>query len=152
MWTALTNQNLLQEEIQGKLKSGNACCHWVHNFYYQFRSKKYKYSCTVYRNMISPAVVCGYKTVLLKMREKCRLMVIWDYGVVEHMWVWEGEVSGEWRKLHNEELNDLYCSLIIIWVTKWRRMRWAVHVACMGRGNLHKDFFFWGKPVIKNHL
>ena len=42
------------------------------------------------------------------------------------------EVTGEWRKLHNEELNDLYCSPDIVRVIKLRRMRWAGHVACMG--------------------
>ena len=41
------------------------------------------------------------------------------------------EVTGEWRRLHNEELNGLYSSLNIIWVIKLR-MRWAGNVACMG--------------------
>ena len=40
------------------------------------------------------------------------------------------EVTGEWRRLHNEELNDLYCSPNIVRVLKWR-MRWAGHVARM---------------------
>ena len=41
------------------------------------------------------------------------------------------EVTEEWR-LHNEEVNDLYCSPNIVWVIKSRRMRWAGHVARMG--------------------
>ena len=42
------------------------------------------------------------------------------------------EVTGEWRRLHNEELNDLYCSPNIVRGTKSRRMKWAGHVARMG--------------------
>ena len=44
------------------------------------------------------------------------------------------EVTGEWRKLHNEELNDLYCSPNIVRVIKSRRVRWAGHVAHVGAG------------------
>jgi len=42
------------------------------------------------------------------------------------------EVTGKWRRLHNEELNDLYCSPNIVRVIKWRRMGWAEYVARMG--------------------
>jgi hypothetical protein len=49
------------------------------------------------------------------------------------------EVRGEWRKLHNKELNDLYCSPNIIRVIKSRKMRWAGHVERMGgRGVIYR--------------
>jgi hypothetical protein len=49
------------------------------------------------------------------------------------------EVTGEWRKLHNGELNDLYCSRTIVRLIKSRKLRWARHVACLGeRRGLHK--------------
>jgi hypothetical protein len=47
--------------------------------------------------------------------------------------MWD-EVTGEWRKLHNEELNNLYSSPNIVRVIKLKRMRWEGHVAHMGEG------------------
>jgi len=55
------------------------------------------------------------------------------------------EVTGEWRKLRNEELNDLYSSPNIIRVIKSRRMKWAEHVARIGRVEVYTGFFV-GKP------
>ena len=61
------------------------------------------------------------------------------------------EVTGEWRKLHNEELNDLYCSPSIVRVIKWRRMRWAGHVERMGeRRDVYRVLV--GKPEGKRPL
>jgi hypothetical protein len=55
------------------------------------------------------------------------------------------EVSGEWRKLHNEELNYLYSLPNIVRVVKSRRMRWAVHVGSMGEDRgVHRMLV--GKP------
>jgi len=59
------------------------------------------------------------------------------------------EVTGEWRKLHNEELNDLYCSPNTMRMIK-SRMRWAVHVARMERGEVYRVLV--GKPERKRPL
>jgi len=61
------------------------------------------------------------------------------------------EVKGEWRKLHNEELNDPYSSPNIVCVIKSRRMRWAGHVARMGeRRGIYRVLV--GKPEGKRPL
>ena len=61
------------------------------------------------------------------------------------------DVTGERRKLHNEELNDLYSSPSIVRVIKSRRMRWAGHVARMGRGEVYIGFC-WGNLRERDHL
>jgi len=61
------------------------------------------------------------------------------------------EVTGEWRKLHNEELNDVYCSPNIVRVIKSRRIRWAGHVDRMGRGEVYTGFW-WGNFRKREHL
>jgi hypothetical protein len=60
------------------------------------------------------------------------------------------EVVGGWRRLHNEELHNLYASPNIIQVTKSWRMRWSGHVACMGE--INADIVFAGKPEGGDHL
>ena len=60
------------------------------------------------------------------------------------------EVTGEWRRLHNEELGDLYSLTNIFRVVKSRRMRWEGHVARMGRGEVCTGFW-WGNPRERDH-
>jgi len=63
------------------------------------------------------------------------------------------EVTGEWRKLHNEELNDLYCSPSIVRVIKSSRMRWAGHVACMGeRRGVCRERYHLGDPGVDGRI
>ena len=61
------------------------------------------------------------------------------------------EVTGEWRKLHNEELNDLYSSQNLSQVIKSRRLRWVGHVARMGSEEVYTGFC-WGNLRERDHL
>jgi hypothetical protein len=61
-----------------------------------------------------------------------------------------GEVTGEWRKLHNEELRDLYSSPGIMKIIMSRRMRWAGHVARMGRRGTHIGYW-WESQRKRDH-
>jgi len=65
-------------------------------------------------------------------------------------WPKRDDVTGEWRKLHNEELNDLHSSRNIVRMIK-SRMRWAGYIACMGRGEVHRGFW-WKNVRERNHL
>jgi len=67
------------------------------------------------------------------LREERRLRVFRKRVLRRIFWPKRDEVTGEWRKLHNEELNNMY-SPCIVQVIKSRRMRWAGHVARMGEG------------------
>jgi len=66
------------------------------------------------------------------LREERKLRVF-ENMVLRRIFVPRGDgATGEWRRLHNKELNDLYCSPNVVRVIKWRIMRWAGHVARMG--------------------
>jgi hypothetical protein len=68
------------------------------------------------------------------LREECRLWVF-DNRVMRRIFgPKRDKVTGEWRRLHNEELYALCSSPNIIRMIKSRRLKWAEHVACMGRG------------------
>ena len=86
----------------------------------------------IYRTTILPVVLYGCETWLLTLREERRLRVFENRVLRRIFGAKRDEVTGEWRKLHDEELNDLYCSPNIDRVIKSSRVRWAGHVARMG--------------------
>jgi hypothetical protein len=93
----------------------------------------------------------GVKLCLLTLREEHRLRVFENRVLRRIFGPKRDEVKGEWRKLHNEELCDLYSSPSIIRIIKSRRMRWAGHVARMGKKrNAYR--LLVGKPEGKRPL
>ena len=96
----------------------------------QYVSKNVKVK--TFSNVILSFVLCGYETWSVTLREERRLRVLENRVLRRIFELKRDEVTGEWRGLHNEELNDLYCSANIIRVIKSRIMRWVEHVACMG--------------------
>jgi hypothetical protein len=81
-----------------------------------------------YKNIIFH-VLYGYETWFLTLREEHRLRVFENRVVRRVFGPKKDEVAGGWRRLHNEELHNLYASPDLIRVIKSRRLRWAVHVA-----------------------
>ena len=96
----------------------------------RFLSKNLKIK--IYRTVILPVVLYGCETWSLTLQEERKLRVFENRVIRRIFGPRRDEVTGEWRRLHNEELNDLYSSPNIVRVIKSRRMRWAVHVARMG--------------------
>ena len=93
----------------------------------------------------------GCETWSLKLREERRLRVFENRVLRRIFGPKSNEVTGEWRKLHNEKFNDLYSSPNIVWVIKSRRMRWAGHVACMGGGEVYTGLW-WGNLRERDHF
>jgi hypothetical protein len=137
----VTNQNLIQEEIKRRLNFGNACYYSVQNLL-SSRLLLKNLKITIYKTKILPVVLYWCETWSLTIREEHRLRVF-DNRVLR--WIFGpkmDEVTGEWRKLHNEKLHDLYSWLSIIRIIKSRRMRWAGHVARMGRRGTRLDYWW----------
>ena len=105
--TTVTNPNFIQEEIKSRLKSTNAFRHSVQNLLFSsLLSKNLKIK--IYRNIILPVVLYGCETWSVTFREELRLRVF-DSRVWRRIFLPKKvEVTGEWRKVHNEELNDPY--------------------------------------------
>jgi hypothetical protein len=86
----------------------------------------------IYKTIILPVVLYGCETFSLILREEHGLRVHENRVLRRIFGPTRDEVTGGWRKLHNEELRGLYSSPSIIRVIKARRMRWTGHVARMG--------------------
>jgi hypothetical protein len=99
--------------------------HWLDNI-----SKNTKIR--AHRTVVLPVVLYGCETWSLTLREEQRLRVFENRVLRGIFGPKRDEATGEWRRLHNEELNDLYSSPNIIGVTKSTRMGLAGHVASMG--------------------
>jgi hypothetical protein len=105
----------------------------------------------IYKTIILPVVLYGCETWSLALREEHRLRVFENRELRRIFGPTGDKVTGEWRKLHNGELHNLFSLPDIIRQYKSRRMRWAGHVARMGEGrNLYRVLV--GKPEGKRPL
>jgi hypothetical protein len=129
--TTLANQNAIAEEIKSRLRSGNACYYSVQKrLSSRLLSKNLKIK--IYRTIILPVVLYGCETWSLTLRKERKLRVFENMVLRRIFGPRRDEVTGDWRRLHNKEINVLYSSPNIMRVIKSRRMRWAGHVARMG--------------------
>ena len=107
-----------------------------------------------------PVALYGCETWSLTLREERRLRVFANRVLRRVFGPKRDEVTGESRKLHNEELSDLYSLPNIVRVVKSRRMRWAGHVARMGEGRgVHRVLVgnlrerdHWGDPDVDGRI
>jgi hypothetical protein len=131
--TTLTDQNYMHEEIKSRLNSGNTCYHLVQHLLSSCLLSR-NFEIKIYKTIILPVVLYGCETWSLTPREEHRLRVF-ENRVLRKMFIpRRDEVTGEWRKMHNEELHNLYSSPDIIRQIKSKRMRWEGHAACMEEG------------------
>jgi len=125
------SSNYIVEEIKNRLRSGNACYYSMQNLLSsRLLSKNLKIK--IQGTIILPVVLYGCETWSLTRREKRKLRVFENVVLRRIFGSKRDEVTGEWGRLHNEELNDLYSSSNIVRVITSRRMRWAGHVARIG--------------------
>jgi hypothetical protein len=87
-------------------------------------------------------VLCGCDTRSLSLKEEHGFEGVWEQGAEIIFGPTSDEVTGGWRKLYSEELNNFYSSPSIIRMTKSRRMRRAGHVARMGRRGMYIGYWW----------
>jgi hypothetical protein len=105
----------------------------------------------VYKTIILPVVLYGCETWSLTLREEHRLRVFENRVLRRVFGPRRNEVTGDWRKLHNKKLHNLYSSPNVIRMIKSRRMRWAGHVPRMGETRMaYRELV--GKPEGKRPL
>jgi hypothetical protein len=140
--TTVTNQNMIQKEIKRRLNSGNGCYLSVQNLLSShLLSKNVKIK--IYKLINLHVVLYGCETLSLTLRENRVLTRIF--------WPKRDNVTGGWRKLHDDELHNLYSSPKIVRMIKRRRMRWAGHVARKG-AKMYVCGILVGKPEGKRPL
>jgi hypothetical protein len=105
----------------------------------------------IYKTIVLPVVLYGCETWSLTLREEHRMRVFENRVLRRIFRPKRDEVTREWRKLHNEELRDLYSSPSKIRIIKSRMMRWAGHVTRMGEKR-NACRLFMGKPEGKRPL
>jgi len=135
--TTLTNQNSIAEEIKSRFRSGNACYHSVQNLLSsRLLSKNLKIK--TYRTIILPVVLYGCETWSLTLREERKIRVFENMVLKRIFGPRRDEVTGEWRKLRNEELNDLYSSTQYFAGDKMEKneMGWACGAYGCGEGGV----------------
>jgi hypothetical protein len=123
---------LIQGEIKRRLNSGNACYHSVQNLL-SSRLLSNNIKVRIYKTTILPVALYGCETWSLTLREEHRLRVFENRVLRTICDPKRSEVTGDWRKLHNEELHNLYSLPNIIRMMISRKMRWAGHAARMGK-------------------
>jgi hypothetical protein len=120
----VTNKILIQEEIKRRLNSGNACYYSVQNLLSSHLLSK---NVKIYETIMFPVVLYGCETWSLTLREEHRLRVFENRVLRRIFGPERAEVAGGWRKLHNEELCELYSSPSIIRIIKLKKIdEWAI--------------------------